>query len=60
MKNHLKELEKRIETYSTTAERIAYSDGVLYGLNEARKAFLRIQKEQSVKTLCSNGVEKAK
>lgn len=60
MKNHFKDLEKRLETYSTTAERIAYLDGALYGFNEAKKVFKRVQKNQFVKTLRSNEVKKAK
>jgi len=60
MKNHVKELEKKIEIYSTTAERIAYLNGALYGFNEAKKVFKRVQKSQFVKTLCFNGVEKTK
>ena len=60
MKNHLKDLEKRIEIYSTTAEKMAYLNGALYGFNEAKKVFKRVQKSQYVKTLCFNGVKKAK
>lgn len=60
MKNYIKELVDILEKYKTTNEKIAFLKGALYGFNEAKKVFKRVQKNQSVKTLRSSKAKNTK